>query len=243
MNNKMSFDGKKASANNKSIIVFVIILLLSVVSAVTLAFFAGSDYASKWTMTSGKVKIEAVGKGNASIEDQTNSCKLEIEFDRDYGVLIPNMPIRLYANCKVYQSSTKPLLRANFRITLMDSYGNPLESSGNEQLEVDITSQIKEKIVDSDNWYYHADGYYYYVESEDGDNSILKEIDATGRDTIVPFLNGDEITFPKYVEDDFSGLSVKLKIVFQAIQNYIPDDDGNQIANTIANAQKIFNEF
>jgi len=36
---------------------------------------------------------------------------------------------------------------------------------------------------------------------------------------------------------------VQFEITFQAIQNYIPDDNGNKMANTIDNSLKIFQEF
>lgn len=53
----------------------------------------------------------------------------------------------------------------------------------------------------------------------------------------------EAIIFPTFVDRTYSGLGLQFKIAFQAIQNYIPDDDGNRLPNTIENAQKIFSEF
>lgn len=224
---------------------YLILLLLSITIGITLAFFASSDFASKLLGTSGRVKIEAVGDGDKSIEDIIpNSCNLEIRLDRDYGVLIPNMPITIYANCKVYKSTTKPLLRANLAVTIIDSTGNPVDADeGDDNITNDIRNQILDRIDENDNWYMHSDGYYYLVDSKSGANSILTECDATAGNIIVPFLNGKSITVPNYIDDSYSGLGIKIKIIFQAIQNFIPDDNGIKMSNTITNSLKIFNEF
>lgn len=162
--------------------------------------------------------------------------------DRDYGVLIPNMPVNIYANCKVYKSTTMPLLRASFSVTVLDETDNPLQLD-EHNVSADITSQILNNIDNKAYWYRHSDGFYYYVDSEDGDNSILKEIDVRTSNVIIPFLDGDEVVIPSYIDDSYSGFSIKIKIIFQAIQNFIPDDNGNRISNTINNSLKIFNEF
>lgn len=224
---------------------YLILLLLSITIGITLAFFSNSDFASKFLGTSGRVKIEAVGDGNKSIEDNIpNSCNLEIRLDRDYGVLIPNMPITIYANCKVYRSTTKPLLRANFAVTIIESNGNPVDAdSDDEDITMDITNQIITRIEENANWYMHSDGYYYLVDTQNGANSVLTECDATEGDIIVPFLNGKSVTVPSYIDDSYSGLGIKIKIIFQAIQNFIPDDNGIRMSNTITNSLKIFNEF
>lgn len=219
--------------------------MLIITTGITLAFLANSDFASKWLGTSGKVKIEAVGKGDKAIDGRIpNSCNLEIDIDRDYGVLIPNMPITLYANCKVYKSTTKPLLRASVIVTVVESTGNPVdEDSIDDSITADFSAQIYTRIEETNAWYYHSDGYFYLVNSKDGANSLLTECDATSRDYVVPFLNGVSITVPKDIDDSYSGLGIKISITFQAIQNYIPDDNGLQLPNTITNSLKIFNEF
>lgn len=238
-NKSKEFNNSKKQSN----LTIVLIVLLSIITSVTLAFFSSSDFASKYLGTSGKVKIEAVGRGNKSIEDKIpNSCNLEIELDRDYGVLIPNMPITIFANCKVYKSTTKPLMRASFSVTVLDATDNPLQSD-EYNISSDIYGQIVDIVDQKDYWYRHTDGYYYYVENENGNNSILKEINATSDNVIIPFIDGDEVCVPSYINDSYSGYSIKIKIVFQAIQNYIPDDNGNKMSNTITNSLKIFNEF
>lgn len=239
---KKNFSAKKTA----SLTPIALVLLFTVVS-LTLAFFFNSDFASQWVKMSGRVSIEAVGRGDAynSIEDTGSSANLDIQLDRDYGVLIPNMPLTIYANCKVKRSTTKPLIRAKMTITIFDTNNNPYDEEGEHDWQSDLFSQLDNNITNNTNWYFHSDGYYYYlnsVENTGNENSILKEVDATSSDTIVNFLD-KPITFPSYIEDDYSGLQVKIKIIFQAIQNYIPDDNGNKLPNTINNSLKIFDEF
>ena len=236
---------KVKNSNEKKVSIYIILLLLSVFIGVTIAFFANSEFATSLLGMSGKVKIEAVGKGNKSIEDNS-TCNLEIQLDRDYGVLIPNMPITIYANCKVKRSTTKPLLRAKFQVTVLDKYGNPYVETGENLVSIDIYTMLSHIVLDNDSWYLHTDGYFYYIQTlneENKENSILQEVDATTEDTIVNFLNNSTIRIPSYIDDSYSGLSIKIKIVFQAIQNYIHDNNGNKLPNTITNSLKIFNEF
>ena len=75
-----------------------------------------------------------------------------------------------------------------------------------------------------------------------GGTTLLAEVDVTDGDRVVNFIN-DTIKFPTYVTSSYSGLGVKFVITFQAIQNYIPDTNGNQLPNTIDNSLKIFNAF
>ena len=91
------------------------------VTGVTLAFFFDPDWSSGKVTMSGAVNIEAVGKGTAyeSIEN-TSTSNLMGSLSDGYSVLIPGMPISIDVNCKVYQSTTKPLLRADFNAVLLD---------------------------------------------------------------------------------------------------------------------------
>jgi len=222
------------------------IVLFTCVVGITLAFFASSDFASSHVGMSGKVLIEAVGSGNKLIEDTLDSCNLEVNLQDDYDVLIPGMEIEVIANCKVHKSTTKPLLRAKLDVDLTDNLTGEIPSD-EMNIVSDIYSQLIEKIEDENNWYLHIDSYFYYIGDEnqtadDKGDYILKEIDATENDTIIAFIP-DSIIFPTFVDKTYSGLGIKFKITFQAIQNYIPDDDGKQLLNTINNSQKIFDEF
>lgn len=194
---------------------------------------------------SGKVKITAVGKGELynSIEDDIYSSNLEIELDKNYGVLIPNMPINIIVNCKVSKSTTQPLLRARLDVEIINNDNSTIDDVA-MMVVSDINSQL-DSIITSENWYQYSDGFYYYVQSTDlqiPGNSQLREIDARRTDIIVPFINKG-ITFPKYVNSQHSGMGIKIRIIFQAIQNYIPDNNGNKIANTIRNSLTIFDNF
>lgn len=83
---------------------------------------------------------------------------------------------------------------------------------------------------------------YRLIQIVPGGGTLLGEIDATARDTVIDFIT-DTLTFPTYVTSTYSGLGVKFKITFQAIQNFIPDENGNKLENTIDNSLKIFNTF
>ena len=239
--------GKKNFGAKKMSTLPIVLVIFSCIVTFTLAYFFTSDWASSHLQMSGKVEIVAVGKGATynSIEDGVSSANLVIEYDNDYGVLIPGEPIGVYANCKVSQSTTQPLLRAKLILELK----NPDTNTDYDDSELNIISnlnqQLNDIIVGDNSWYLHSDGYYYYVKtinSDDPKSSILKEVDASDGDTIVNFIT-QPIEFPKNVTSEFSGLAVKFKITFQAIQNYIPDENGNKLQNTIQNSLRIFDNF
>lgn len=239
---------KNFSAKRTMSLTPIAIILLCTIVSLTIAFFFSSEWTAKYVQLSGRVSIEAVGRGTAynSIEDRGSVCKLDIQIDRDYGVLIPNAPLTVYANCKVSRSTTKPLLRAKMQIEILDDEGNAYAETNGHDVANDMSNLLEGVILDNSNWAYY-DGFYYYLETpttEAQSTSVLREIDATSEDVIVPFLN-EPITVPYYIDDAYSGISIKIVIVFQAIQNYLADKiTGERITpNTIVNSQIIFNDF
>ena len=241
MGNNKNFGVRKTTFLPITLTIFACVITF------TLAFFFTSDWATSHLQMSGKVQITAVGKGDLynSIENDVNSSNLVIEYDRDYGVLIPGEPIRLDANCKVGRSTTMPLLRAKLVLELKNVDTDTPYDETQINVIANLNDQLDDIILDSASWYLHTDGFYYLVLTKNDsapENSILKEINATESDVIINFIN-KEITFPTFVTSDYSGLSVRFKITFQAIQNYIPDDNGDQIPNTIKNSLKIFDTF
>lgn len=246
---KFNYSNNKTSRGLSSISIVIITMLFITVS-VTLAWMFADIYASKVTQMSGKVDIEAVGKGTefASIEDTDSSCNLVIDLDNYYDVLIPGMPISCIVNCKVFRSTTKPLLRTSLLLEVTDENGNSTGDTDILSVAEDLTNQIYDIIEKDNDWYFHSDGFFYYV----GDlyptgttlegETLLKEIDVETDDVIIPFVD-EAIKFPEYVTSEYSGLGIKIIIKFQAIQNYIPDENGNRIPNTITNSQLIFSDF
>lgn len=242
----MNFDYRKKS-NSKLLLLFTIAFCL--VSTFTLAFFYDHDWASSNVSMSGKVMIEAVGQGTEykSIEDTTET-NLVVNLDDNYDVLIPGMPITLYANCKVKRSTTMPLLRADLNLRLHDKItGATIGTETSEEFAFMATLyyQLQEQVRDF-GWYLHTDGYFYYIKDVEqtgtGGDTILAEIDATESDVIIEFIN-EPINFPETVTEYYSGYGVRFEIKFQAIQNFIPDAAGNKLDNTITNAYKIFGNF
>ena len=138
----------------------VLIAILSCVIGATLAFFFDTDWSSGFVSMSGKVQIEAVGAGNATIED-TYTTNLVITLDKNYPVLIPGMDIHMPANVKVYQSTTKPLLRARLDMELVDTLTME-ENSDELRVIQDMYGQLTD-VIESNNWYLHTDSYYYYI--------------------------------------------------------------------------------
>ena len=245
-----TFTSKRKSTSVYLALVFAFLLLALGIS-ITLAFFFDTDYTSGYQTMSGKVQIEAVGTGNASIEDTTTESKLVITLEDLYPVLIPGMKINLPANCMVYQSTTMPLLRAKFEFELIgyDSLTEAGKTMSVNAIE-DMTSDLFD-IINGNKWYQHTDGYYYYggthYNTTDKENMLLQEVDATDGNAVVNFINAP-IEFPKYITSEFSKLGVKIIITFQGIQNYIPIPEGEtnagyQKSNTIKNSQDIFEAF
>lgn len=232
---------KKRNIRIVIIMIAIIVCFLASLVGITLAFFTSSDYGSNYIGMSGKVQIVAVGEGDISIEDN-DSCNLEVSLDSNYSSLIPGMPISLPANCKVLQSTTSPLLRARFQVVLTKSKTDATEMEDTIGLVQNMSGQLM-SIIDNNGWELHSDGYLYYVGrtptyTQDGE-LLLKAVNVSARDEIIDFINSG-ITFPTFVDQTYSGLGVKFKITFQAIQDYIPNDKGERMDNTIPNSLKIF---
>ena len=239
-------------------------LLILCIFSITVAYFFSNDYASKTVVMTGKVDIEAVGKGNSysSIQDTSSSSNLVIYLDdiyntdplnpQSYTVLIPGMPISLDANCKVYRSTTKPLLRAKFEVEIYDDSNTLLTDeetvyTGTTSLYDSFTTMIDGVITHDSDWLLYSDGYYYYIGSHTVNatpgNTELWEVDATSANQVVTFIDRP-ITFPTEIDESFSTCHVKFIITFEAIQNFIPNEYGEEITspsrNTIINAKNIF---
>ena len=254
----MKFSANKFSGNQNSISAWFVLTLVCLCTfvSITLAFFFADDFATSNVKMSGRVEIEAVGAGTdyETIENGEDSCNLIVYLDPEYDVLIPGMPITVPANVKVMQSSTMPLLRAKFEITITEvladgSAGD--NSSDLTGLEANLVAQIDGKIETSNAWYYYEDengGYYYYVganaDKGTGESTMLAEVDATGEGgAVIDFLN-ESITFPGNIDENYSALGVTFKFTFEAIQNFIPNPDtGLKVDNTIANSLRIFNSI
>lgn len=247
----MFSSGKFSNHVNKSRVLYawimILILFFMATIGLTLAFFYNDDWGSNGIGTSGPVKIEAVGRGDVSIEDDRSS-RLVIELDPTYGnVILPGEPMDITANCKVFKSSTNPLVRALVKLQFLDVNTNQIVTSNNiiNGYNVIMMSHIN-TIIDSNGWYLY-NGFYYYIGTDGVKNAgdtILKEVQFDGdNDTVLTFLN-DTITFPGTVTSSFSGYKIKFTITFQAIQNFIPgENNGDKIDNTITNSLKIFDNF
>ena len=169
-----------------------------------------------------------------------------------YKTFIPGMPIEIFANCKVKQSTTMPLLRASISLELKEVTNGAVTGNAEDILyiEDDLVAQIKDKVTTSGKWFFYDEDQYFYYVGEFGNkqnpgagDTVLAEVNATEDDYVVDFLNSP-ITFPIGVESSYSGYGIKVIIEFQAIQNYIPDmDTGLKKDNTITNSQLIFSDF
>lgn len=214
---------------------------------ITIAWFSSSDWGSSGLGMSGKVNILAVGKGDQyhSIEDTVENANLVINLSDNYNVFIPGMEIDAQANCKIFKSTTSPLLRAKFSVLLYDKNNNKVadyldESNVKGMLEYELS----EIVSGATGWYKYSDGYYYYVGEHtiSAGDTLLQEINVKNNDVVVPFIN-KSFKFPTGIDGNYSGYKVSFKIEFQAIQDYIPDDNGNKLPNSISNSYKIFSNL
>jgi len=254
VNKKVTFSYKsKVSLGLIVIIALAFVLFVSL----TIAFFYNDDYATSKIGMSGKVKIEAVGEGEAynSIED-THTSNLVITLGNGYDVLIPGMEVDINANCKVYKSTTKPLLRAKLEFLVTDNVtGSESDGTGFEGGQIGSTDLVVAEIsgqliseIRRNKWYLHTDGYYYYLgdvdqgSAEYGDQK-MQEVAVTSGDFVVIDFLSEPFTFPTQIDSSYSGFGVQFKITFQAIQNYIPDENGNKKSNTITNSITIFDQL
>ncbi len=258
MRKEYNFGYKKTLSLNS---LMLIAICITFVVTLTIAFFYHDIFSTSTITMSGKVKIEAVGEGvcdcvlagktecedpsHLSIED-THTSNLIITLDSDYEVVIPGMPLGIDANCKIYKSNTNPLLRARVDFELISALTGEVVTDS-QVLISELYGQMV-SIIESNKWFLHTDGYFYYlgdvVQPSGAANGtlLLKEIDVTTVDKIIHFID-EPIKFPERITSDYSGFAVVFKITFQGIQNYIPDEAGNRIENTIDNSQKIFKAF
>ena len=158
MSRSMKFSGKQNRFSSMWLV--CLIVGLSIFVSVSMAFFFASDFASSRVGMSGRVDIVAVGSGNLTIED-THTSNLVVNLDSAYEVLIPGMPISIPANCKVYRSTTKPLLRAKLDMLLKDriTAEDKMDEIGVIQ---DMYLQLSD-VIEENGWYLHTDSYYYSV--------------------------------------------------------------------------------
>lgn len=219
----------------KELLVLVVFLSLAVFSvvSVTLAYFAQEDNADRSIPFSGAVSISIIGSGqSATIGDD----EMEMTLANGNNYLIPGMPVGLRCNCVVNTSTTSPLVRA---LIMVDLYNVSVDR---EDIRTDIESAI-EAVIGSTWTKYN--GYYYYINNNalqsTVQNTVMQDVDVSLGDTQINFVNTD-FTFPSTVTEIQSGAIVKVRIKFEAIQDYIPNASGNKLTNTIANAIPIFEE-
>lgn len=259
MKKKFNFGYAKQSLSVNSLMLILVCITFAI--TLTIAYFYNDDFSTSMINMSGKVKIEAVGEGvcdcvlqgktecedesHKSIED-THTSNLIITLDQDYEVVIPGMPLSIDANCKIYKSNTSPLLRARIDFDLISALTGEVVTDS-QILISELYGQMI-TIIESNDWFLHTDGYFYYLgdvtQPAGAANGTLhlKEINVTTTDKIIHFID-EPIKFPERITSEYSGFAVVFKITFQGIQNYIPDEDGNQVDNTIDNSQKIFAAF
>ena len=259
MKKKFNFGYAKQSLSVNSLMLILVCITFAI--TLTIAYFYNDDFSTSMINMSGKVKIEAVGEGvcdcvvqgktecedpsHKSIED-THTSNLIITLDQDYEVVIPGMPLGIDANCKIYKSNTSPLLRARIDFDLISALSGEVVTDS-QILISELYGQMI-AIIESNNWFLNTDGYFNYLwdvtqpAGAANGTLLLKEINVTTTDKIIHFID-EPIKFPERITSEYSGFAVVFKITFQGIQNYIPDDDGNQVDNTIDNSQKIFAAF
>jgi hypothetical protein len=244
--NKFKFNNSKPYY--PYVLVICIILLFSL-AGFTLAFFFESDWSNKTITLSGKVQIEAVGKSPSysTIEDTASQSMLDITLSNDDEYLIPGADIYIDANCKVFQSTTSPLLRASVTLAVYDAEGDIVNDSRSTRLLDDMNGSIQDNLASGSNWSLY-DGYFYYTGGITQDvaevaNYELKPIQVLGKEFEVIHFIDEPIKFPEFVDSTYSGLEVRFVIVFQAIQDFIPNAQGEKLDTTIINSLTVFNKL
>lgn len=275
---KKKFGGK----THRDLSGLALLLCMAVcIVGIVIAYFFSDDFSSNNVNMSGRVEIVAVGNGteypstenpaNYPVIEDTDTSNLIIKLEDNYDVLIPGMEIEAFANVKVMYSSTKPLLRAKFELELSDISTEDTNEDGvidekdrvvlnneySSELTKNIRNQFNSTIIADNDWLKFSDGYFYYIgdnieDDTDPKYTQLEEVDATVNDQIIFFLDKPFI-FPTFVTSDYSSLGVKIIVTFEAIQNFIPDEDGKEyfyekeegvlINNTIEFSKYIFDDI
>ena len=253
---KYNFSGNKYV----SIIGLVLTIVLSFsLIGFTIAFFSSGDFTSGFIGLSGAVNIEAVGLGDDSIENTESegviTSKLLTHLDPAYGngnyFLVPEAPLNIRANCKVYKSATHPLLRANISFVLTSPDHNTTVSDMSDIYFQLLLTNFKD-VVSSENddgeWIYY-DNYFYFVQknqsiaSGNENQYILTEVNVSNDDRIVLFINDDYIYPIDNTNSSYAGYYLQIIITFEAIQNFIPNAKGERLANTIQNSLTVFSDL
>lgn len=247
----------EARVKRGSTIIFILSMLLiaCLIVTSTLAYFAGKDESKKVLMVGGPVRVELRDRGDTRT---TGSGQLKMSID--YAYSLPGMGVDLQAVAHLSSTAktdttnpTNALLRAIVDVKV----SNILHSEGVSD-EV-ISAEIKAMMINSidevlvhrvegvqDGWVRYTDNNFYYCDKNlEESNVVMKSIEYTavsgGMTTAdITLVNGTFLMPRKDMVNRHSETDLIIIIRFEALQNKLPDADGNRIPNTIYNAKNIF---
>lgn len=249
MENKMTQEQK---INRGTIIIFIlsIVLVACLCATATLAYFAGNQKSNVTLIMGGPVRVTMVnGKYEKTYGD--GNLVMNIKCGRDN--LLPGIGVDMQAIAKLTSSdinSTPALLRAILDITvtgistdrakrvetmIRNDLGNALTS------RIDISSEYHR-----DGWVQFDDGYYYYCSEKpkidkktQTEYVELKSVSTNAVGNNIPFINGT-FQFPRReYTNEYANIEITFNLTFQAIQNKILNEDGEEIPNTIQNVKQV----
>lgn len=243
-------------ATRGSIVIFIlsIVLILCLTLTATLAYFAGEDTSSTTLVIGGPV---TVGLYDGEDNKRYGSEQLVMGLT-DASKVKPGMGIDISASARVFSSDIDPteaILRAVVGIEVNYSHNMFISQATLDYVTRSLPSLIKSNMlpvlhnrIDAsrmdgrDGWVYY-EGDFYYCKAELEDNEIvLSPIVTNSEGKKVWFMQG-VFAMPSTLTNDYSALSIKITLTFQAIQKVLVDDDGVRMKNTLHNVKTVLDSF
>lgn len=226
------------------IIVTAYITIFMITIGITLSWFGGSTWQDKALYMGGPVYMDFV---NNNGQKTSGTGALVMDLPENWTELYPGMNLNIEASAlligtqwehidgenQTIVKSTQSILRTRILVESRDPEGNvtelsktiaqPILSALQEYSEGEVlTGNTGKWLLDESD----GKGYFYYVASDfDGTDLGKALMEVSGKeseDAVVHFLENATVTLPWALENDCSGYTLKITIVFQALQAFIP---------------------
>ncbi|MBQ9792073.1 MAG: hypothetical protein IJW28_05810 [Clostridia bacterium] len=226
------------------IIVTAYITIFMITIGITLSWFGGSTWQDKALYMGGPVYMDFVNNaGNKT----SGAGALVMDLPENWTELYPGMNVNIEASAlligtqwehidgenQTVVKSTQSILRTRIMVESKDPNGNVTELSKSiSQPILNALQEYNDGTVLTGNtgkWMLDTsddDGYFYYIASDfegtDVNTALMEVSGKESEDAVVHFLEDATVTLPWVLENNCAGYTLKITVVFQALQAFIP---------------------
>ena len=226
------------------IIVTAYITIFMITIGITLSWFGGSTWQDKTLYMGGPVYMDFQdNSGNKT----AGAGALVMSLPEDWTEMYPGMNVNIEASAlligtqwehidgdnQTIVKSTQSILRTRIMVESRDPEGNVTDLS--KTIAEPILEALQEynngKVLTGNTGKWVLDtsddeGYFYYVSSDySGSNlsgTLMEIAGKESEDAVVHFLENATVTLPWALKNDCAGYTLKITVVFQALQAFIP---------------------